>query len=216
MTLFTISSPSRRRARGFCSTDGRASKGTCTASSSWPSACWALTIASSRANSVSGTSSWAEASSNWSAAPALTMASTDWTCRRCVSSRPSICRNCSCEAARAASARSISPMTWAWSARNVAAASARLASASAIGPWLRLSTGRVGPHAKPPLVHALIVLVAGAQANVRILFGDFELQGRLAGGIVGQRRQDVGPAVQGPPRGPPMRTPSSRLAIGRS
>ena len=70
-----------------------------------------------------------------------------------------------------------------------------------LGDWslVAMEEGQeVDPHGQAPLVQALVVLVARTQTNIRVLSGDFELEGRLARGVVGQSSQDIGPAVQRP------------------
>ena len=67
---------------------------------------------------------------------------------------------------------------------------------------------------RPPLLQALVILVAGVQMDVGILLGDLDLQGRLAGGVIGQRGQHVRAPLQARAGGPCSAVRSAAAAGG--
>ena len=62
-----------------------------------------------------------------------------------------------------------------------------------LGDWTLVSVEHRQLHAdaQRPFVLALVPLIAGAEVHVGILFGHFESEGRLAGGVFSQRGKDI-------------------------
>ena len=60
-------------------------------------------------------------------------------------------------------------------------------------PLIVIEDGQVQRHAQRPFVVRLIEFVTGAEVEVGILPGDFELERGLAGGVFGQRSAHVRP-----------------------